>query len=118
MWRDRATWQPVLGRTLPLRSWIIANILAGARFVCFIQVSESALPLGAGMATERCPTVQLDLPFLHHFECRAHLFFKVDMYAVESHRFAESWIFTATNDSVVRKANSFYGTYLNSEIVS
>ena len=27
--------------------------------------------------------------------------FKVDMYAVEAHRSAPSWIFTATNDSVV-----------------
>ena len=57
MWRDRATWQPVLGRTLTLyKSWIIANVIAGARFVCFIHLSESALQLGAGMATERCST--------------------------------------------------------------
>ena len=39
------------------------------------------------------------------------------MYAVESHRFAESWIFTATNDSVVIKPTASNGTSLNSEIV-
>ena len=96
-----------------LKEWIIANVIAGARFVCFIHLSESALQLGAGMATERCSTRSV---LSTHFEWFL-LFCQVDMYAVESHRFAESWIFTATNDSVVSKANCFYGTSLDSEII-
>ena len=111
MLKDKATWQPALGRTICFRSrffYVLVNILVGARSVCFTQLSESVSPLGAGMAPERYLLDQLFSFYTisggAHCTC---IFCKVDMYAVESHRFAESWIFAATNDSVVRKANCF-----------
>ena len=56
MLKDKATWQPALGRTISFRSiffYVLVNILVGARSVCFTQPSESVSPLGAGMAPER-----------------------------------------------------------------
>ena len=75
----------------------LADIPVGVRCASSIPPSGFALPPGVGTDLGRCKAISVLRQFFFSS--------KVDMYAVEAHRSAPSWLFTATSDSVVSSSS-------------